>query len=64
MKRTGKNSLIRIVTFMMALLFALTLHTSVSHAAVAIFDTSRSGGLTITHVSVDNERVSDVTSHL
>ena len=64
MKRTGKNSLIRIMALMMAFFFAITLHTTVSHAAVAIFDTSKTGGLTITHISVDDELIPGVTSHL
>ena len=64
MKRIGKNSLIKVMTYLMAIVFALSLHSFVSHAAVAIFDTSRSGGLSITHLSADEELMDGVTSHI
>lgn len=65
MKRTGKNSLIRIVAFAVALLISVSLYSNMSFAAAyATIDTSRTGSLTVTHVSVDDELMEGVTSHL
>ncbi len=65
MKRTGKNSLIRIVAFVAALLLTVSLHSIMSFAAAyATIDTSVTGSLTVKHVSVDNELMEGVISHL
>ncbi len=65
MKRIGKISLIRIVAFIAALFVAVSFSpVEVYAVSRADIDTSRSGSLTVTHVSVDNELMSGVTSHL
>ena len=65
MKRIGKNSLIRIVAFIAALFVAISISPVKSYAVSrADIDTGRSGNLTITHISVDNELMAGVASHL
>lgn len=65
MKRIGKNNLIRILSFIIAVFIAVVAMPKVSHAASsAAIDTSRTGSLTVTYYSADNELKANVTSHI
>ena len=64
MKRSEKNIFIKIATLLIALLMALTFFDKVSYAAVSFVDTSRTGSLTVTYLSVDDKIKANVTSHI
>ena len=65
MKRIGKISLIRILAFIAAVFVSVSFSSVRSYAVSrADIDTSRSGSLTVTHTSVDNELMAGVASHL
>ncbi len=65
MRNPVNKNLIRIAAFVMALFMAVVLSGEVSFAAVsATIDTSRTGSLTITHLSVDEELKANVGSHI
>ncbi len=63
MKTLKKKIFIRISAVIASLLLAMLLPCKISFAAGAI-DTTRQGSLTVTHVSVDNETMANVPSHI
>ncbi len=64
MKLKGKKSLIRIAALCAAFIMTFILGKITAVAAPGYFDMSRTGSLTVTHLSADDEPVAGVTSHL
>ncbi len=66
MKMSEKSLFAKLISLIAAFLISICFMSSVSYAAEweGIIDTSRSGSLTLTHYSVDEELMANVVSHI
>ena len=64
MKELGKKIYISIAAVIASFLLATALSCEISFAAGGAIDTSRQGSLTIAHISVDEEKMAGVVSHI
>ena len=64
MKELGKKIYISIAAVIASFLLATILSCEISFAAGGAIDTSRQGSLTIAHISVDEEKMAGVVSHI